>query len=271
MKQNRTAVVSICILLPLLVGILTSPSFAGQDSDLIFINTTFENACPLHWDIGSDGSVHIYLVYDHERASPNRANGHWHFEIQAKPNVRLTLILHNFENIYNGRRSSPTRSGTLCFVSPDARTWRPIPTELTDDKGLKLTVSTGDGSLFVARLPPYRLSDLQRLLERISREPLVKITRIGETVEGRDLEIVRIGHANGSMPLIGNRRPTTRATRRPAATWKDTVSISCPWPTRTVSFAVAHDSISWGPTSTASGTNPQTLSLRRRTPRWRGG
>jgi predicted deacylase len=47
--------------------------------------------------------------------------------------------------------------------------------------------------LFVARLEPYRLSDLARLLETIRGNPLVEITRIGKTVEGRDLEIIRVG------------------------------------------------------------------------------
>lgn len=186
----------------LLIGILVLPAVADQGSDLIFINTSFENACPLYWEIGSDGVVHIRLVYDQERASPNRANGHWHFELQAKPNAQLTLVLHNFENIYNGRKSSPAKSGTLCFVSDDGRTWRAIPTELTADHSLKLTVSTGTGSLYVARLPPYRLSDLEDLLKQIRTSPLVKITKIGKTVEGRDLEMVRVGYADAPYRVL---------------------------------------------------------------------
>ena len=48
--------------------------------------------------------------------------------------------------------------------------------------------------LYVARMEPYRLSDLDRLLESIRSHPLVRITTIGKTAEGRDLEIVRIGN-----------------------------------------------------------------------------
>jgi hypothetical protein len=42
-------------------------------------------------------------------------------------------------------------------------------------------------------MEPYRLSDLERLLERIRVHRLVRIESIGQTVAGRQLEIVRIG------------------------------------------------------------------------------
>jgi hypothetical protein len=47
--------------------------------------------------------------------------------------------------------------------------------------------------LYVARIEPYRLSDLDRLLAGIRGNPLVEISTIGRTVAGRDLEMIRIG------------------------------------------------------------------------------
>jgi zinc carboxypeptidase len=202
MTPRRAPIAWFCMSLMLLAGVFVPPTMAKQDSGLIFINTSFENACPLYWEADPNGLVHIYLVYDHERASPNRANGHWFFQIQARPGAELTLVLHNFENIYNGRKSSPANNGTPSFVSADGDNWRAIPTELTADHGLKFTVSAPSGSLYVARLPPYRLSDLQNLLKRIRTSPLVSITKIGETVEGRDLEIVRVGHADAPHRVL---------------------------------------------------------------------
>jgi hypothetical protein len=46
-----------------------------------YINTSFENASQLDWQIDSNGVVNIGLIYDRERSSPNRANGHWHFQV----------------------------------------------------------------------------------------------------------------------------------------------------------------------------------------------
>ena len=47
--------------------------------------------------------------------------------------------------------------------------------------------------LYVARVEPYRLSDLEKWLKSIEGHPLVEITPIGKTVEGRELEILRVG------------------------------------------------------------------------------
>jgi hypothetical protein len=63
--------------------------------------------------------------------------------------------------------------------------------------------------LYLARLEPYRLSDLDRLLAEIRRHPLVEITTIGRTVEGRPLEMVRVGQpeAPGRVLLRARAHP----------------------------------------------------------------
>ena len=60
--------------------------------DLAYINTSFENASPLYWETDPNGLVHVYLVYDQERNSPNRANGHWFFQLQTVPGAELTVV-----------------------------------------------------------------------------------------------------------------------------------------------------------------------------------
>ena len=61
--------------------------------------------------------------------------------------------------------------------------------------------------LYIARMEPYRLSDLDRFLGSIRGDRLVQITPIGNMQAGRDLEIIRIG---SPMPLI-TVRPRARA------------------------------------------------------------
>ena len=61
------------------------------------------------------------------------------------------------------------------------------------DLRVKLDVTMEGNSLYVARTEPYRVSDLDKLLKSIADHPQVAITPIGKTVEGRTLEIVRIG------------------------------------------------------------------------------
>lgn len=162
-----------------------------------FVNTSFENASPLQWETAADGALNVYLLYDYERASPNRAAGHWHFQLQGAPGGDVAVVLHNFDNVWNGRPGSPVSAKTICYVSPDGRAWTPLPAELLDGNRIRVRVRLGrDGSLYLARLPPYRISDLDALLTEVRRSPLAEVTEIGRTVEGRPLEVVRVGDAD---------------------------------------------------------------------------
>lgn len=65
-----------------IVWVIASTSGAvapqGARDDLEFIDTSFENASPAWYERDADGTIQIHLLYDHERASPNRAAGHIH-------------------------------------------------------------------------------------------------------------------------------------------------------------------------------------------------
>jgi hypothetical protein len=180
----------------------TSLTSFSQDTKIQFINTAFENASEFNWEIDSSGTVIIELIYDHERSSINRANQHWHFQVQAVPGADLTFILKNFDNIWNGIKSDPISDRTLCFISRDGKNWTAIKTELLSDDRLKLKIHMEGEKLFVASLEPYRISDLQKLVEEIKNNPLVGISTIGKTSEGRPLEIIRIGNPNAPFRVF---------------------------------------------------------------------
>jgi hypothetical protein len=171
-------------------------------SDLIFLNTAFESGSPLYWEADANNVVNVYLVYDQERASPNRANGHWFFQVQAKPGAELTFVLHNFDNVWNGQKGSPIDKRTVGFVSEDGQTWQAFPAEKTADNFLRFQVRVDTGSLYLARLPPYRVSDLDALKRRIRDDHRVEITTIGKTVEGRELEIIRVGNPEAGHRVL---------------------------------------------------------------------
>jgi hypothetical protein len=171
-----------------------SPSAAAAKSHpLCYLGTEFENASPLWWEVEPDGTVRVHLVYDQERSSLNRANGHWLFRVEAEPGCDLTLALGPFANVWNGTLSKPTPEATISFVSDDGQQWRAIPAEPAEPHWLKLHVHLQGSSLYVARLEPYRLSDLEKWKASIAGQPLVAITAIGHTVEQRELELIRVG------------------------------------------------------------------------------
>src|SRR5690242_8652281 len=91
----------------LLVAPAAGPLSARQTNaaGLIFIDTSIENGSPLWYDIVDD-VIQLHLLYDHERASPNRAAGHIHFVLHATAGASLTLEFRNLDNVWNGQPGS---------------------------------------------------------------------------------------------------------------------------------------------------------------------
>ena len=174
---------------------------------LSYIYTGFENASPLDWEVEADGTVRVSLLYDHERSSPNRAAGHWHFQLHTEnpdlnPDSRLKLILENFDNIWNGKPGSPVSDRSNCFISTDGQNWSALPAEKIGGNRLQIQVEMTTDRLYLARLEPYRLSDLENLLTLIASHPYVAVTPIGKTVEGRRLELVRVGRPDAPYRVL---------------------------------------------------------------------
>lgn len=167
---------------------------AAKINNVFYIDTSFENASPLWWKMDQQGHVQIYLNYDQERDSPNRANGHWHFKVQAAPGSTYTLVLNHLNNVWNGKPGVPVSDQTICKVSEDGDNWRTIQTDIVHKDQLRFEIKMGKSSeLFVAHVEPYRISDLERLKAEIADHPMVKIHEIGKTVQGRSLEMISIG------------------------------------------------------------------------------
>ena len=168
------------------------PAPPGEAAGLEFIDTGFENASPLWYDIVDD-VVRVHLIYDHERSSPNRAAGHIHFRIHARAGAKLTLEFLNLDNVWNGQPGSVAGELKTVAISEDGQIWKTVPTQSLSGNRVQLQVDMRTPQLYVARIEPYRLSDLDRFLDSIRRNRLVQITPIGKTVAGRDLEIVGMG------------------------------------------------------------------------------
>lgn len=170
---------------------------AGNDSSLIFINMFIENGSVLNWERAGGDTILFNLAYDYERAAFNRAYTHWHFLINARAGSDLTLILQNFNEIYNGKPVPFSYSWPAdCVVSKDGRKWQHVPAEWIEGERMRVMVHMDSDSLYVASVEPYRISDLQRMFSRIKDDPRIGIIPIGESVEGRELDIIQIGKEN---------------------------------------------------------------------------
>lgn len=193
--------ISIVIIL-LVTGALSGKGKVLSDTSkhpLVYINTNFENASQLDWEVDQKGVVQITLAYDHERSSPNRANGHWHFQVIGTRGSDITFVLKDFNNIWNGMRGIPISEKTNTLISADGKQWRVIPADLVNETQLQFTLRMESDKMYVASVEPYRISDLENFLSEIKTNPLVEITPVGHTAEGRPLEIIRVG--NESAPF----------------------------------------------------------------------
>lgn len=163
------------------------------DTGFEFIDTGFENASPLWYETASDGSISVFLIYDLERASPNRAAGHIHFRLHARPGSRQTLEFKNLDNVWNGQPGSVARELKALVVSTDGKVWRSVATEALPENRIRLSVEMPGPELYIARVEPYRIRDLEEWIGRIRRSRWVQVSTLGETAEGRPLEMIRVG------------------------------------------------------------------------------
>jgi hypothetical protein len=170
----------------------TPVTFANHP--LEFIDTSFENASPVWYEFAPDGTVLVHLLYDHERSSPNRAAGHIHFQLHAKPGSKLTLEFRNLDNVWNGISGSIARELKAVVISEDGREWKSVPLERLPDNRVRLHVEMPGPRLYVARVEPYRLSDLDKFVATLRTNRLLQVTAIGRTVQGRELEMIRAGN-----------------------------------------------------------------------------
>ena len=168
--MNKITFLTLALLLPLMALAADKP--IANSTGLEFIDTSFENASPLWYEFADDNSIQVHLLYDHERNSSNCAAIHFHFRLHAKPGSKLTLELRNMDNIYEGRLDSIAKVQKLVVVSQDGHAWRPVATELLPESRVRLTVEMPGPQLYIARVEPYRITDLDRLLAEIRNSPL---------------------------------------------------------------------------------------------------
>lgn len=176
-----------------------------KSSHIKYIDYNFEFGSPLNWYVAEDSTVKIDLIYDYERDSPNRAAGHWYFKVITEPGTRLKLALGNMDNIWNGKKAAEignVEEDVACYISYDKKNWTGLKTSRLQDKVLLVDFISKEKEVYVARIPPYTLSHLEKFLNEIRNHPNVKIMNVGATIELRPLEIIRIGNPDAKISVI---------------------------------------------------------------------
>ncbi len=191
--------------LTLSTGIAIS-GYAGEGIRIKFINCNFENASPLSWEIQGDTAIKVSLPADYERESLNRQADHWHFILEAEKGTRIKLIISKLlPDVYNGREAASWwnfRNDISCYISYDHKSWEAIGTRKLPGFELLAEFTMKEDSVYIARMPSYTITDLEKMKKRISTNRLVSIFDIGYTIEKRPLEIIRLGDENAPHSVI---------------------------------------------------------------------
>lgn len=179
---------------------------SGEKLKIRFIYNSFENASPLNWEISGDTAVKIFLFADYERESLNRQTDHWHFKVEANKGTRMKIILSKFlPDVYNGKKAVSWwsfKNDISCYISYDRKNWEAVGTKKLPGFELMTEFTMKEDSVFVVRMPPYTISDLEDLKKRITKSSLVRISNIGKTIEKRPLEIIQLGDLSAPFHII---------------------------------------------------------------------
>jgi hypothetical protein len=186
-----------------------SNSVYGQDNNKIsikFIDYFFENASPLCWKVQGDSAVKISLMPDFDNQNLNRQTDHWYFKLSANNNSHVRLIFSKMlPDVYNGNPATNWwnfKDDVSCYISYDQKTWESVRTSKLPNMEIMADFTMKGESVYIARIPPYTISDLENLKARISRNKLVRIINVGATVEKRPLEVIQLGNSKARNSII---------------------------------------------------------------------
>jgi hypothetical protein len=91
--------------------------------------------------------------------------------VHAQKGSRITLEFRNLDNVWNGKAGSIAKELKAAVVSEGGHVWKSIPLEALPENRVRVTIEMPSERLYVARVEPYRLSDLETLLSPDSEQP----------------------------------------------------------------------------------------------------
>jgi hypothetical protein len=208
MKSNSNQsgrILWLCLIFFLLISSVLSGQ-SGEKIKIRFIDYYFENGSPLSWEIQGDTIIKVSLLPDYERESLNRQTDHWNFRLEAEPGAHIKLILSkSLADVYNGKIATNWwnfKNDISCYISYDQKKWEVIRTSRLPGFELLVEFNMKAKSVYIARIPPYTISDLENLKSGINKNKLVKIYNIGTTVEKRPLEIIQLGNQSAPHSVV---------------------------------------------------------------------
>jgi hypothetical protein len=125
----------------------------------------------------------------------NRQANWYYFELTGVKGKSVKIVLTDFLGEYNGRPGAcPMDAGTIPVFSYDNRHWQHFSSMDWNDQTKEATLqfTPEQDAIWVAHVPPYPFSRVERLLEEVGGLACVRTEVIGKTAQGRDLHLVTV-------------------------------------------------------------------------------
>lgn len=146
---------------------------------------------------GAPESVHTIRL--RIRPDSNAEFLQWfHFRVSNAQGVPLRLIIDNagecsYADGWNGYQ---------CAASYDRKAWLRVPNTRYDGKQLIIEFTPQREQVWLAYFEPYSHERHQDLVARCNTAPGVQVRRFGGSVQGRDLDLVRVGEPEFSKRRV---------------------------------------------------------------------
>lgn len=111
----------------------------------------------------------------------------FYYRVVTTPNTMLSMRIENA----GGAAYTGGWQNYHAVISYDLKTWTRTPTHY-DGSVLTVSASSGPGSVYVAYFAPYTEEQHRDLVARAGQLPGAEVTVLGQTCDGRDLDLVTI-------------------------------------------------------------------------------
>jgi murein tripeptide amidase MpaA len=161
----------------------------------VLFNTAFESGSLGRVEKLGETEFRLHVRGQQDARGRNRQATWFHFRMDDVAGRELTLRLTSFKGEYNDRpAASPAGAWYRPVLSEDGEHWRHVGAATWDAEKdeLTFTVRPAGNTLWLAHVPPYPTSRLERLLAEIGASPHVRIASLGRSALGRELPLVTV-------------------------------------------------------------------------------
>lgn len=148
------------------------------------ISSAFDGGNIIVKDASDPQNVRLEIADDHQ----SYFYQWFYFRVAGPAEQGLRLVLENA----SGAAYPKGWDNYQAVVSFDLEHWRRVPTSY-DGKALTIETETGAGAVYVAYFAPYPMDRHRRLLARAGALPEATISVLGQTLDGRDMDLITIG------------------------------------------------------------------------------